>query len=678
MKIDSLSHHASEIMVNRYSLRDDAGEVVESPSEILLRTARVVAEAENNYRNGMSVMEAKEQFFELLYGLRFVPNGRTMANAGTKSGQLANCFVLPVEDDLGKGTDSIFAVLRKAILTLQTGGGVGFSFGNIRPKGARIVSGKGKATGAVSFIKVFDTSFWIIGQGGGRRSAAMAVLPVWHPDIYEFIGSKADEGVITNFNISVGITDEFMQAVEKNGSFMLRHPENGAEWKKVKARNLFEKIVKYAHKNGEPGVLFLDAANRSNPLPHMYTLEATNPCGEQFLGPYENCCLGSVNLRQHLKKVKDQKFTHEVDWEMLASTIDSAVRFLDNVIDANKYVPSVPELEEAAHKIRRIGLSIMGLSDMMYLVNVRYGSKEGQDFASQIMEFIRYHTMTASIHLAKHRGAFPAIKGSIYDPDDFLFRAPKSLVRHIVNWGRPSLDWSKLIRNLKKYGIRNGAQNTIAPTGSIATISGLEGYGCEPVFALSYTRNTREGAEKEGKEWREMQYESSLFEEALKKIGVSKVKRNQIFEQVRGNEGSCQGLKNIPKDIRDTFVISSDLSVKEHVRMQAVLQRFVDNSISKTINFPAGATPEQVGKAYILGWELGLKGMTVYVEGSREQVVLQKGPFEPNGDGLVKNGKGKKKASLQSSSSCPECGSILVFKEGCASCLSCGYSKCEI
>lgn len=697
MKLDLLSPHASEIMVNRYSLRDENGLVVESPSEIFLRTARVVAEAENNYRNGLSVMEAKEQFFDLLYSLKFVPNGRTMANAGTKSGQLANCFVLPVEDDLGKGTDSIFSVLRKAILTLQTGGGVGFSFGNIRPKGAKIVSGKGKTTGAVSFIKVFDTSFWVIGQGGGRRSAAMAVLPVWHPDIYEFIESKADEGVITNFNISVGVTDEFMQAVKKNRSFALRHPENGIEWKRIRARDLFEEIVKYAHRNGEPGVLFLDAANRTNPLPHMYSLEATNPCGEQFLGPYENCCLGSVNLRQHVKKVKNKKYAHEVDWETLASTVHRAVRFLDDVIDANKYVPSVPELEEAAHKIRRIGVSIMGLSDMMYLTGTRYGSRKGQDFASQVMEFIRYHTMTASIHLAKHRGSFPAIKGSIYDAHNFAFKTPRSLVRHTTSWGRPILDWNKLIKNLKKYGIRNGAQNTIAPTGSIATISGLEGYGCEPVFALSYTRNTREGAEKEGKEWREMHYESLLFDRALKKFGIRKKKRREIFEQVRRNDGSCQGLETVPKEIRDTYLVSGDLSVEEHVRMQAVLQRFVDNSISKTINFPSNASHEQVSKAYILGWELGLKGMTVYVEGSREQVVLQKGPFEPNGNSSSKNGEKKDGFPQQSSSShsarnvrddkpdlksvsslsCPECGSNLVFKEGCSTCLSCGYSKCD-
>lgn len=660
MKSIALTPQAVEIMVNRYGLRNAQDKPIESPSEIFLRTARVVAEAENNYPGGNTI-EVREKFFEMLYAMRFVPNGRTMANAGTKYGQLANCFVLPVEDDLGKGTDSIFSVLRKAILTLQTGGGVGFTFGHIRPKGGKIGSTKGKATGAVSFIKVYDTSFWVIGQGGGRRSAAMAVLPVWHPDIYDFVRCKADEGQITNFNISVGVTDEFMEAVKKDDDFALRHPENGELWKMVPARELFAEIVKYAYRNGEPGVLFLDAAERENPVPHLYKLEATNPCGEQFLGPYENCCLGSLNLRSHVKKIKGDGY--EVDWEQLAETIRLAVRFLDNVVDVNKYVAAVPELEEAAKKVRRIGLSIMGMSDLMYLTGIRYGSKTGQEFASQLMEFIRFHTMLSSIDLARERGAFPACPGSRYDPQNIKWQAPKPLVKHVTDFGRPKLDWKQVSSGLKQYGIRNGAQNTVAPTGSIATISGLEGYGCEPVFALSYTRHTREGAEKQGKEWREMQYESMLFDKALKDKGIAAGERRKIFAEVRANSGSCQGLKSVPKEVQEVFVVSSDLTVEEHVQTQALLQRFVDNSISKTINFPATATPDEVAKAYQLGWELGLKGMTVYVEGSREQVVLEKkGPFEPNGE--------------DKKQSCPECGGKLVMEEGCTKCQSCGWSKC--
>jgi len=673
MKLTKLDPQAASIMVNRYALRDETGQLVESPSEIFLRTARVVAEAENNYRNGLGVMEAKEKFFELMYEKRFIPNGRTMANAGTKYGQLANCFVMPIEDDLGRGTDSIFSVLRKAILTLQTGGGVGFSFGAIRPKGASIGSGRGKATGAVSFIKVFDTAFWVIGQGGGRRSAAMAVLPVWHPDIYEFIRAKGSEGVISNFNISVAITDEFMRAVKKDEDFALRHPENGSLWKMVPSRALFEEIVKQAHSNGEPGMLFIDAAERDNPVPELYKLEATNPCGEQWLGKYENCCLGSVNLREHVKKVGKQKRGgkseqgYEVDWEKLKETVHLGVRFLDNVIDANKYVTAVPELEEAAHKIRRIGLSVMGLSDMMYELGVRYGSGKGLELTSQVAEFIRYESMTASCELAKHRGSFPAINESIYAKENFSFEPKKPVVKHTSDFGRPRLDWKKLTEEIKKNGIRNGAQTTVAPTGSIATIMGLEGYGCEPVFALSYVRHTREGAEHEGKEWRDIYYESGLFEKQLIREGLTKTERRKIYELVRNNKGSCQGVKGVSKETQAIFVTAGDLTVEEHVKMQAAMQRHIDNSISKTVNFPATATEKEVARAYMQGWELGLKGMTVYVEGSREQVVLEsKGPFEANGE---------KKVTVEEL--CPECGGPLRTEEGCVTCPSCAYSRCD-
>ena len=676
MKITKLNKNAAAIMVNRYSLRDESGHPVESPAEILMRTARVVAEAENNYRSsGATSIEIREKFFEMLYEMRFMPNGRTMANAGTKYGQLANCFVLPVEDDLGKGTDSIFSVLRKAILVLQTGGGVGFSFGRIRPKDASISTTKGKTTGAVSFIKVYDTAFWVIGQGGGRRSAAMAVLPVWHPDILEFVKCKSEEGQITNFNISVGITDEFMKAVKKDDDFTLRHPENGEMYKMIPARELFSAIVDSAYKNGEPGVLFLDTANASNPVPHLYKLEATNPCGEQFLGPYENCCLGSINLREHVKKFSNHKFSNSqmksqymVDWDKLAETVQLATRFLDNVVDANKYVTAVPEIEEAARRVRRIGLSVMGLSDLMYMVNVRYGSAKGQELASQIMEFIRYYAMKSSVELAKIRGPFPGIVGSIYDPQNMTWSVPKPLIAHKTNFGRSQLDWKSLIKELKQDGIRNGAQTTIAPTGSIATISGLEGYGCEPVFALSYTRHTREGAEREGKEWREMYYTSELFSKLLIAHGLTKSQRNIVLEKVRKNGGSCQEIDEVPKEIRDVYVVSSDLAASEHVRMQASMQRWIDNSISKTINFPPNARPEEIAAAYQLGWATGLKGMTVYVEGSRQQVVLEKkiGPYET-----------KTEKQVTSEELCPECGTPMRKEEGCSTCPACAYSKCD-
>ena len=484
----------------------------------------------------------------------------------------------------------------------------------------------------MGFLKVYDKAFGEIAQGGTRRGANMAVLRIDHPDIEDFITCKTDETAITNFNISVGITDEFMQAVLDDEDWELRFPDvkdpayrsfNGtleqAEQagikinvhKRMRARDLFDQIVHQAHHNGEPGMLFLDTANDDNPLPHLYQLEATNPCGEQFLAPYENCCLGSINLSKH---VKDDG---SPDWEKLQESVELATRFLDDVVDANAYVPSVPELEEAAHTARRIGLGIMGLGDLMYQVRVRYGSEEGQQFASQVMEFIRYHTMKTSIELAQEREPFPAIQGSIYDPDNLTWQPPTPIVPHDQDWGRPTLDWNEIIQGIRRNGIRNSAQTTIAPTGTIATVSGCEGYGCEPVFALAYTRHVTEA---EGEI--DLSYTSPLFDRALDEEGITPEAKSKIIQTVQ-EEGSCQNVALVPDEIRNTFVVSSDISAEEHVRMQAALQAFVDNSISKTINFPTYADPPDVAQAYKLAWELGCKGITVYVTGSREKVVLE-------------------------------------------------------
>ena len=623
-----------------------------------------------------------------------MPNGRTLANAGTGWGQLANCFVLPIDDDMGRSQDGIFNTLRNAVLVLQSGGGVGFSFGRIRPKGDSIGTSKGKATGVVSFLKIYDTAFWVIGQGGGRRSACMAVLPVHHPDIREFIHCKEKEGTIEHFNISVGLTDVFMRAVEKNSSFDLINPRNGEVWETVKARELFNDIVKFAYRNGEPGVIFLDTGNKENPTPSQGMLEATNPCGEQLLLPFENCCMASINLAEHLSNGKKGVFNHAIDWDKLRDTVEWIVRWLDDVIDTNKYVSAVPQLEEAAKRNRRIGVSIMGLADMLYNIGVRYGSREGIDAAGQIMEFIRFYTMRASMALAKERGAFPGIKGSRYDFSKRNIEAmkavgirpwspPQPLYKYKHHFHMPSLDWKQLEKDLRKYGIRNSCQNTIQPTGAIATISGLEGYGCEPVFALSYVMRTHEGAEELGQDFRELYYESNLFKEALQRAGLDKKQQHAIFEKVR-EKGSCKEIGEVPKEIRNVFVVSSDVSVDEHVEMQAALQQFVDNAISKTINFPAEATEDGVWKAYMRGWKLGLKGMTVYVTGSRSKVVLETGEtkkkreesgktFENEafvGSPLVKMKPGDEV--------CPECGTKLVIQEGCFICPSCAYSKCSI
>lgn len=1014
-----LSDNARTVLRKRYLRRGEDGQPAETEQEMFWRVAYHVAKVEADH--GQPIEPVARRFYDLLTTLRFFPNSPTFTGAGTPLGQLAACFVLPIDDDMGRTGSGIFETLRHAALIQQTGGGNGFAFSRLRPKGGLVRSSNGKATGPVGFLRVYDQAFGEIAQGGSRRGANMAVLRVDHPDIREFITCKTDENHITNFNISVGITDAFMRAVEADADFELVNPQDGKVWETVRARELFQKIVKQAHFNGEPGVLFLDAANRENPVPHLYELEATNPCfvggtriateygllriedlaehglapfvatdnraladdsqpagaslgvalrpasvawltrqdapvmtlttrsgyrvtatpdhrfltprgyvelqalrpddtvllqsgegawsretalpnavymrermaqmalagdahnvqrvdfaeryaglpenwshdlglvmgwlvgdgwvsdgqtrrsvglvfaddaalaqihepltewfgpgsvvergslkqltyglvpflffeslgvqpvhaerkrvpesiwaapreavvgflqglfgadgtvgfsekkqdcsvrlasssrglledvqlllanfgivsrvyhrraarqhampdgkggkklyqsrpqyelvigkanrdrfveligfahpgkqakaeafiaaktrrsnretfadrvlsvepagsadvydlaqpqthsliangvvahncGEQFLGPYENCCLGSINLAQHLTP------EGAVDWDLLRQSVDTATRFLDNVVSANKYVPAVPQLEEAAHRVRRIGLGIMGLADMMYVLGVRYGSPAGQEFASQVMEFVRYHTMRTSVELARERGPFLAIEGSRYDPANLQWEPPQPLVPYEHDWGRPALDWQVIEEGIRRHGIRNGAQTTVAPTGTISTVAGCEGYGCEPVFALAYMRHVNDAGRQ-----LTLQYTSPLFERALRNSGLADDEIERIVEQVN-QIGTCQDLEDVPEDIRAVFVVSGDVTAEEHVRMQAALQAFTDNAISKTCNFPASATEQDVAEAYLLGWRLGCKGLTVYVTGSREKVVLE-------------------------------------------------------
>ena len=988
-----LTDNARQVLVRRYVRRGEDGKPAESVEEMFWRVAYHVAKVEKGW-NGAPMKRARE-FYSLLTSKKFFPNSPTFTGAGTPLGQLAACFVLPISDDMGRHTAGIFQTLRDAALIQQTGGGNGFNFSRLRPQGAIVKTSAGQATGPVGFLRVYDHAFGEIAQGGTRRGANMGVMRVDHPDVEEFITSKTSENAITNFNISVGITDAFMQAVKDNKDWDLVFPDIASSeyrgfsgtleqaraagipirvYRTVRARELFDKIITQAHHNGEPGVLFLDAANRTNPVPHLYPLESTNPCvtgetliyvdgglrradelagegqpvrvtsdarfgtetllpatqvfptgvkeiyrlttregyevrltedhkvmtsrgwvearelqrgdrvhilnrkggfstsgtleegrvlgwlvgdgtinvvravlsffgeekrelapmfaemvtnlverpeqqraypvgivsvdqrdearvasdrlrnwaaqyglvenkfivpqgvlagseeiqrgflqalftadgqvndggekgcsvrlsssylpllkdvqrlllnfgiashiyenrrlagyrpmpdgkggakeyfhqaqhdlaisksnlpifereigflseakqsklggylnrlargpyqetylatvlavepdgcemvydlhqpethsfianglvvhncGEQWLGPYENCCLGSVNLAQHFGP------DGTVDWETLRESVALSTRFLDDVVEANAYVPAVPQLKEAAHRARRIGLGIMGLGDLMYHVGVRYGSLEGQEFAAQVMEFVRYHSMKTSIEMAEERGAFPAIEGSIYDPDDLKWSAPKSIVPFTHNWQRPEMHWNEIIQNIKKHGIRNAAQTTVAPTGTIATVAGCEGYGCEPVFALAYIRHVNDN----GKDLK-LTYGSPLFEAALEKAGITPEARQQIFEEVM-KHGTVQGLEVVPAEIRRVFATAGDVTAEEHVRMAGALQAFVDNSISKTINFPEGATEADVATAYMLSWELGAKGITVYVTGSRDKVVLE-------------------------------------------------------
>ena len=604
-----LSDNALTVLHKRYLRHGPDGEPAETPSQMFWRVASVVASPDAEYGDDASATTSA--FYEILTSFRFMPNSPTFTGAGTPLGQLAACFVLPIQDDMGRDAAGIFSTLRVAALIQQTGGGNGFSFSRLRPRGAQVSTSKGVATGPVGFLRVYDKAFGEIAQGGTRRGANMAVLRVDHPDILDFIRCKGQEGDIANFNISVGITDAFMRSLEAGEEYELVNPQDSSVWKKIGAQEVFDEIVAHAHRNGEPGVLFLDVANRSNPVPHLYELEATNPCGEQWLGPYENCCLGSVNLAQHTTAGSG------VDWAKLQETVELATHFLDNVVDANKYVPAVPEIEEAAHRARRIGLGIMGLGDLMFRVGIRYGSPEGEELAAQVMEFIRYYTMRTSIDRAQTRGSFPTIEGSIYDPANLQWRPPTPLSPYIHDFGRPSLDWSEIVQDIKAQGIRNAAQTTIAPTGTIATVSGCEAYGCEPAFALAYIRHFKD---HDGDV--ELTYSSPLFLQALQDAGLDEEACGRIIQKV-SVAGSCQDIPEVPEEVRHVFLVANDIPAEEHVRLQAALQAFVDNSISKTINFPEDAAAADIAHAYRLAWRLGCRGLTVYVTGSREKVVLE-------------------------------------------------------
>ena len=624
-----LTENSRQILTKRYLRHDKDGKPVETIDEMFWRIAWHVSDTPENQDNHDQVAR---DYYNLLVSKSFFPNSPTFTGAGTPLGQLAACFVLPISDDMGRAKDGIFSTLRNAALIQQTGGGNGFNFSRLRPAGSIVKASAGQATGPVGFLKVYDNSFGEIAQGGTRRGANMGVLRVDHPDVEDFIVCKTSETAITNFNISLAITDDFMKAVEDDLEWELRFPDvNSPEYKKfsgtiseaenagmpiriyktVKARELFKKFVKQAHHNGEPGALFIDAANRQNPVPHLYELEATNPCGEQWLGPYENCCLGSINLAQHFGE------NGTVDWVKLRQTTKTATHFLDNVVDKNAYVPAVPELRQAAMNCRRIGLGIMGLADLMYHCGVRYGSEESLEFCGQVMEYVRYFAMETSIELAEKHGAFPAISGSIYDPQDLKWEAPSPLSPYTRNWQRPFLDWGLISQGIQAHGIRNAAQTTIAPTGTIGTVAGVEGYGCEPVFALAYVRHVND----KGKDL-VLNYVSPLFQEALDAIDLSETEKNDIIEKVL-EEGNCQHIEQLPLHIRNIFVVSSEVTADEHIHIQAALQRFVDNSLSKTINFPTGTSEEEVSDAFMLAWKLGCKGITVYITGSRDKVVLE-------------------------------------------------------
>ncbi|HXF44425.1 MAG TPA: adenosylcobalamin-dependent ribonucleoside-diphosphate reductase [Candidatus Paceibacterota bacterium] len=599
----SFSENALKMMRKRYLFTDESGKQ-EKPADMFRRVAKNLAEVEFNYgRDEKFVKQVTNDFYEIMARKEFTPAGRTLTNAGTPQSLIANCIVLPIKDSM----ESIFSTLKDAALLQQAGSGLGFAIDEMRPSMWPTKKSRGNSSGPVSFLKVYDAAFGTIKQQG-RHGANMAMMSVNHPDILDFIRSKETEGEIRNFNISVKVTDEFMRLVDEapktpwlcewNGEKLkprkvLRHPNGsvyGFEEIDITVGELFDEIVNYAWLNGEPGIVFIDEVNRTNPLPGMGPIGCSNPCGEQFLHPYDNCNLGSINLAVFVKD-------GQVDYNRLRYVTKTAVRLMDNVIDRFDF--PVKAVTELAQKNRRIGLGIMGFADMLYQLGVKYNSREGYAVAERVMGAIQETAHEASQELAREKGPFPNFRHSIYA------KGPK---------------------------MRNAALTTIAPTGSISMMYDVSS-GVEPNFALAYVKQDKDGVK--------YQYLNRYFEAELKKRGFSEKKMAEIKDEIM-KKGSIQHMTDLPRDLRDTFVISMDIPGEDHVRMQAAFQKHVDNSISKTINFPNSATKEDVKNGYLQAWKSGCKSCTVYRDGSRNVQVLNVGAGEGM-KSLTEMPSGKKK-----------------------------------
>ncbi|MCM8823230.1 MAG: vitamin B12-dependent ribonucleotide reductase [Candidatus Omnitrophica bacterium] len=568
----NFSPNALIVLKKRYLKKNSQGEVIEKPKDMVERIVSAVMDIEKRYVTSDELLAGrKQEFFNIIANLEFMPNSPTLMNAGRSLGQLSACFVVPVEDSM----ESIFDAIKSTALIHKTGGGTGFNFSRLRPKNSMVRSTGGIASGPVSFMKVFDAATQAVKQGGTRRGANMGILRIDHPDILEFIKCKEREGEISNFNISVAITNDFMERFFKGEDYNLIDPRNKEVCGKLNAKEVFTLIAEYAHRNGEPGIIFIDKINEANPTPHLGIIESTNPCGEQPLLPYESCNLGSINLAKMVKEEGD-KFT--VDWEKLKRVTHLATRFLDDIIDANKF--PLPQIKENTLKTRKIGLGIMGWATMLGYLGVPYNSESAIELAKKIMSFIYDNSQQCSINLAKERGVFPAWKGSI---------------------------WEK--RGIR---VRNATLTTIAPTGTISIIAGPTSTGIEPIYALCYFRNVLEGEKL-------IEVDPS-FEYVAKKRGFYS---SQLIERLAKGE-SIQSMEDIPSDIKRVFVTALEIEPIWHIKMQAAFQEFTDNAVSKTINLPNSASIDDVKEAYISAFKLGCKGITVYRDGSRsEQVLIQ-------------------------------------------------------
>lgn len=565
-----LNPNAEVVLQKRYLKKGLDGKPIESPKEMFWRVASGIASMEENYPNSSwKAEELARTFYTMMTQYDFLPNSPTLMNAGTELGQLAACFVLPVGDSM----DEIFDAVKHAALIHKSGGGTGFSFTRLRPKDSRVGSTGGVASGPISFLKIFNTATEQVKQGGTRRGANMGILRVDHPDILEFIRAKEREGDLNNFNLSVALTEKFMNSVENDEEYPLVAPHTGEIVEYLKAREVFELLVRKAWESGDPGIIFLDRINRDNPTPDQGEMESTNPCGEQPLLPYEACNLGSINLARFVTEVDDVR---GVDWDRLRQTVHLSVRFLDNVIDASEY--PLERISQTVRRNRKIGLGIMGWADLLYQLRLPYDSRRATSLAEKLMDFIQKESRSASKALATERTPFPAYETSVFKK-----------------------------QNLGPY--RNATTTTIAPTGTLSIIAGCSS-GIEPLFALCFVRQVMDGEK--------LAEANSFFVQALHEAGCHSEKLMQEVVE----KGSIQQMEFLPEELRSVFVTAMDIEPQWHLKMQAAFQKHTDNAVSKTVNLPNSSTQEDIYKIYWMAYEEGCKGVTVYRDGCKSVQVL--------------------------------------------------------